>query len=428
MKDDGGEGCDVWTTKVGGGPAFFAEAGDRMAVEAAAGTGGVFKCVHCGSIMSLVVQAHAPRARAGFRNLYVLCCTDVECARLCLDAEARWRAVRLQLGGGTIEVKAGPGIGMVSGNRASKVEECAWGSVECVKRQLPAYYVYAEVEPKETEEAVGRRGVGKERNAAGGREPVRVRSKERELLVRYFEGEGGGELCEDLLNIQGGLERRLIDRHRVDSTSETSREGRWKNDGNRRMGRGSGRGQEWGTERGITRVMCRGVGLGDDTDIIFSTEEYEKTETGDAKAWRMLQERVSREPHQVLRYAPEGSGVALLWPCKVSESMDNGASKLGAPPCELCGGPRTFEFQIMPGLPYLWASRCAEYGDDYGADAVNRMLPDDWGSLAIFTCAGNCVDHTGDQGDGMVCTLARETVLRAPPPDEIDTSGDCAKA
>jgi len=321
----------------------------------------------------------------------------------------------MQLGGSALKSSADTGLEMVSGNRAPAEEECMWGEKEEESGgRLPPFYVYAEEEPKNaTIHSNGGGNVGREKGRMNGRgEQGRVGNKERALLRRYFEEEGREGEIEELLATKGGLERRLEDRHC----------------GDERQGSGGGsKGHMRGAEKGERVVGGRGGGEGRGSprggDMVFVAEEYEKTETSDAKAWRILQERIGWEPHQILRYAPEGGGVAPLWPCAVTEDNGSVTGELVAQTCGLCGGPRGFEFQLMPGLPYLWAARCAEYGDDKGAEAVKRMLPDDWGSLAIFTCAGDCVDMSGGHmGDGCAAsTVAVETILRAPPPDDIGT-------
>ena len=53
------------------------------------------------------------------------------------------------------------------------------------------------------------------------------------------------------------------------------------------------------------------------------------------------------------------------------------------PRCRCCGGPREFEFQVMPQLlHYLGVDR-----DEAGASDVPPL---DWGVLAVFTCARSC--------------------------------------
>jgi pre-rRNA-processing protein TSR4 len=92
---------------------------------------------------------------------------------------------------------------------------------------------------------------------------------------------------------------------------------------------------------------------------------------------------------QVLRYSrwdPNGP----LW---VSNQHTLKTNRV--PSCEHCGGPRCFEFQIMPQL--LNALRPHEIG---GLGEI------DWGTLAVYTCAKSCADS--------VNSYTREYVYRQP--------------
>ena len=75
-----------------------------------------------------------------------------------------------------------------------------------------------------------------------------------------------------------------------------------------------------------------------------------------------------RAPKQVVRYSRGGKP---LW-VSDKEAAEN------IPNCELCHGPRIFEFQIMPQL--LASLKL----DELNGDSV------DWGTLAIFSCQKSC--------------------------------------
>jgi len=98
-------------------------------------------------------------------------------------------------------------------------------------------------------------------------------------------------------------------------------------------------------------------------------DEIESTQTED-KASEKFNERVKRDPHQILRY--DRHGEALL--CSYSRQ--------GAMSCEpcTCGATRSFEFQIMPQLLSVLG-----LGLDDGID---------WGSIYVYTCSRSC-DITG---------------------------------
>ncbi|XP_065082188.1 programmed cell death protein 2 [Ochlerotatus camptorhynchus] len=75
-----------------------------------------------------------------------------------------------------------------------------------------------------------------------------------------------------------------------------------------------------------------------------------------------FKKRIAFDPDQVLRYERKGDP---LWQSPVVPSE--------IPCCELCGGRRVFEFQIMPQL-------------------LNSLKNEniDWGTLTIFTCEQSC--------------------------------------
>lgn len=92
-----------------------------------------------------------------------------------------------------------------------------------------------------------------------------------------------------------------------------------------------------------------------------------------------FQTRVSFNPDQVLRYSLRRPPLSPLW-----------LTSLPLPPsppsCELCGGPRCFEFQIMPQLLHVIDAESIPMGD--------RESSPDWGTIAVYTCAQSC-DTTG---------------------------------
>ncbi|XP_031288017.1 programmed cell death protein 2 [Pistacia vera] len=92
---------------------------------------------------------------------------------------------------------------------------------------------------------------------------------------------------------------------------------------------------------------------------------------GDRKSWASFQERIAKAPEQVLRYCRNASAQAL-WP------MSSGRpSKGDIPNCSYCGGPRCFEFQILPQLLYYF-------------DVKNDVDSLDWTTVVVYTCEGSC--------------------------------------
>ncbi|XP_052172160.1 uncharacterized protein LOC127788081 [Diospyros lotus] len=92
---------------------------------------------------------------------------------------------------------------------------------------------------------------------------------------------------------------------------------------------------------------------------------------GDKKSWASFQERISRAPEQVLRYCRNDSAKPL-WP------MSSGRPpKTDIPKCSHCGGPRGFEFQILPQLLYY-------FGVQNEADSL------DWATIVVYSCEASC--------------------------------------
>ncbi|OQR76323.1 programmed cell death protein 2-like [Tropilaelaps mercedesae] len=81
------------------------------------------------------------------------------------------------------------------------------------------------------------------------------------------------------------------------------------------------------------------------------------------KTFKRFKKIVDSYPEQILRYCKGGEP---LW-------VSNQDLPKRVPHCELCKGPRVFEFQVMP-------------------HALNMLKNDllDWGTLAIYTCAKSC--------------------------------------
>jgi len=97
-------------------------------------------------------------------------------------------------------------------------------------------------------------------------------------------------------------------------------------------------------------------------------EEVEAEQVED-KVCEKFRSRVKRAAGQVVRY--DRGGEPLL--CTSSPALE------APPPCQHCGGERSFEFQVMPQL-------LTELG--LGLDETNDGL--DWGSLYVFTCMASC--------------------------------------
>jgi pre-rRNA-processing protein TSR4 len=102
--------------------------------------------------------------------------------------------------------------------------------------------------------------------------------------------------------------------------------------------------------------------------------DHDEEESAD-KTFLRFKKIVAHTPDQVLRYWRGGKP---LW-----ISSDGTLAAESVPKCEVCCGPRTFEFQIMPQL----VARLA-------LDAGLGEASIDWGVLVVYTCAKSC-----NQGD-----------------------------
>lgn len=96
----------------------------------------------------------------------------------------------------------------------------------------------------------------------------------------------------------------------------------------------------------------------------------------DKKSWASFQERIARAPEQVLRYCRYESAKPL-WPMSSGQP-----SKTDIPKCNYCGGPRGFEFQILPQLLYY-------FGVKNDVDSL------DWATIVVYTCEASCEENNG---------------------------------
>ncbi|GAA5911382.1 uncharacterized protein JCM6883_000076 [Sporobolomyces salmoneus] len=126
--------------------------------------------------------------------------------------------------------------------------------------------------------------------------------------------------------------------------------------------------------------------------------------SGVDKEFLIFQERIEREPRQVLRFyrLPDIETPSPLWTSK--KKIDPSS----VPPCELCRGPREVEFQILSML-------LSHLNDD----SV------EFDSLLVYTCLGNCeipprlAEAPGEDGEKKTTGWAKEMVYR----QEFTSSG-----
>lgn len=84
------------------------------------------------------------------------------------------------------------------------------------------------------------------------------------------------------------------------------------------------------------------------------------------EAMAKFKEVTAHSPKQVLRYSRRGTP---LWISSEKRLLPG-----AVPNCESCGGPRVFEFQLMPQL----------------LACLNLDSSIDWGILAVYTCEDSC--------------------------------------
>ena len=109
----------------------------------------------------------------------------------------------------------------------------------------------------------------------------------------------------------------------------------------------------------------------------FSATDMQDVEESslDQQHWAAFQARLARAPDQVLRYCRDSiKGAKPLWP-----SLQDQPKESDIPPCHNCGGPRMFEFQLLPQLLYFLGVQ---------NETDNDSL--DWATIAVYTCAASC--------------------------------------
>lgn len=103
-------------------------------------------------------------------------------------------------------------------------------------------------------------------------------------------------------------------------------------------------------------------------------EAYENSEVDVDQQFLKFQLRIGLYPDQVLRY----ERVEYDIPDREPLWVQAGQKPSVVPQCDRCGGPRTFEFQILSTLlNFLGVSHVA----------VDSL---DWGALYVYTCKHNC--------------------------------------
>lgn len=118
---------------------------------------------------------------------------------------------------------------------------------------------------------------------------------------------------------------------------------------------------------GQTNALVSKTGVDDTMKSLLDSFEGDS----DRRSWATFQEHLAKAPEQVLRYC-RSAGVKALWPTSSGQ-----LSKADIPKCSYCGGPRCFEFQILPQLLFY-------FGVSNDVDSL------DWATMVVYTCESSC--------------------------------------
>lgn len=118
---------------------------------------------------------------------------------------------------------------------------------------------------------------------------------------------------------------------------------------------------------GQTNALVSKTGVDDTMKSLLDSFEGDS----DRRSWATFQEHVAKAPEQVLRYC-RSAGAKALWPTSSGQ-----LSKADIPKCSYCGGPRCFEFQILPQLLFY-------FGVSNDVDSL------DWATMVVYTCESSC--------------------------------------
>jgi pre-rRNA-processing protein TSR4 len=121
-------------------------------------------------------------------------------------------------------------------------------------------------------------------------------------------------------------------------------------------------------------------------------DQVEGSLSAQQRHYAMFQTRVSYAPEQCLRYCFREGAVPL---CPSPEGIPKASS---IPPCSRCGGPRIFEFQVMPQL--------LNYLDIDPEDPCGL----DWGTIAVYSCKASCAISMKGEGEATGSAYADEFV------------------
>lgn len=139
---------------------------------------------------------------------------------------------------------------------------------------------------------------------------------------------------------------------------------------------------------GQTNALVSKTGVDDTMKSLLDSFEGDD----DRRSWATFQEHLAKAPEQVLRYC-RGAGAKALWPTSSGQ-----LSKADIPKCSYCGGPRCFEFQILPQLLFY-------FGVNNDVDSL------DWATMVVCTCESSCEANVSYKGEFVWVQHSSSSVL-----------------
>jgi hypothetical protein len=118
----------------------------------------------------------------------------------------------------------------------------------------------------------------------------------------------------------------------------------------------------------------------------WGQESYEPSNV-QHKAFYRFQKRLLRSPEQIIRYHRGGE------PLLPSDDSIVSSPSWKPPACEVCGGARVFELQLMPSFPYLINQYHDGEGndDDVEDEGEDGLCRAEFGTILVYSCTKDCL-------------------------------------
>ncbi|XP_035497507.2 programmed cell death protein 2-like isoform X2 [Scophthalmus maximus] len=295
------------------------------------------RCGRCGAPLALVSQVYCPLDASPFhRNLHVFACPGAECS----GGPQGWRVLRSQ----GLETQ----VGAAPPHRPAPAQEAPLSATDWCDT-ADDWGVEEEEEEEEDEGWAGGGGVKKdqvEEEAAAEAPSLSGRLQDLSL----------GASHQDVVPVFRSFFISVVDESDLCGGEDDDCD----------LAHAQELLREYERREGVAVGEMEGGGGGE--------EKYEKSRArhGDNVFSRFMK-TISPCPQQVLRYCRGGR------PLVISEPPADLARAV--PACGSCGGPRTFELQLMPAL----VSLLQRTRKDGGAEAEL-----DFGTLLVYTCVNSC--------------------------------------